>query len=78
MERSLKTSQLLVTLILSLPFLSSAATEVRSVTHKWRGSLSTTLPLSRAATTALTMMGVDTQADITVPVLLLEAHATHF
>ena len=77
MERSLKTSQLLVTLILSLPFLSSAATEVRSVTHKWRGSLST-LPRSRAATTALTMMGADTQADITVPDLLLEAHATHF
>lgn len=37
MERSLKTSQLLVTLILSLPFLSSVATDVRSVTHKWRG-----------------------------------------
>ena len=37
MESSLKTSQLLVTLILSLPFLSSAATDVRSVTHKWRG-----------------------------------------
>lgn len=36
-KRGQKTSQLLVTLILSLPFLSSAAIDVRSVTHKWRG-----------------------------------------